>query len=399
MPKQTSKSGLGGLAARLGDKGRQAFDTKKAEDVVYNVGGDLPAGIENGIAQITDIRFGQYKEGKLKGKDYFIAQGIVVTPDDVDGVPVKGLRTMIMEPCCDTPESKGKRVTLEDHLGWILNEIKKLDADLKEIELEDLETTCEALQEAAPYFRFRTWKGEATKEFPNPRVNHQWAGSKGLENYVPDSDGDGVDAGDEDAEPADPEPAKPTSKTLAKAPTKPTAPVKAAKPKPAPEPDPEPEESEPEAGDDIDLDELAKQAAEGDEDAARAIVGHGALYNVSAKKLEDAPTWKAAVAILKKAIAASEAGPADPEPDDDETGEGESEGEPEGESSWVPAVEEVYYYKPVTVDPKTKKKTVAKKPVECEVTAVDEDKETVSLKNLDTKAAYKAVPWASLEQG
>ena len=71
-------------------------------------------------------------------------------------------------------------------------------------------------------------------------------------------------------------------------------------------------------------------------------------------------------------------------PEDEE--EAEVEEDEEEEEAEEPSKGDVYNYKPKG----------ARKPVECEVTAVFPKKQVVTLKNLDDGKLYKAVPWDSL---
>jgi hypothetical protein len=173
MAKQTVQSGL---AARLGEAGRKAVENHAADEVRYSGAGDLPTGINNGIAQLCDCYFDQYKKGDNLGKDYFYAAGIVKQPTLHDGVPVAGLRTSIMEPMCQTKKKDGTIVTIDDHVDNVLNYFRQLGVDTKGFKLEMLEQTAAALEKAKPHFRFRTWGGP-TKDYPNGRVNHDWRGA------------------------------------------------------------------------------------------------------------------------------------------------------------------------------------------------------------------------------
>ncbi len=187
MPAQ--RPNQGGLLGKLGNQLKTAHEQHKNDETTYSGFGELPAGIENGIAQLVDCKFTQIAEGKENAGQYmFYAAGVVVVPDEVEGIPVKGLRTQISEVLFETPSRTRK--TIAEHYAWILNEIRKLGVDTSQIGVDDIETTVAALKEAAPYFRFRTWKGEKTTEGPyagrEPRVQNQWAGAC---DYTPGTDG------------------------------------------------------------------------------------------------------------------------------------------------------------------------------------------------------------------
>lgn len=166
MAKQVAKSALAGkLAGKI--------KTNEVEVKLPAGGGRLPPGIENGVARLVDARIGTYGDDtKMAGEPFLLMAGVVVNPDGsknpyfVPGpnntkVRVDGLRTQITEPLCDTPSRSRK--TVQEHYDWCVNEVAKL-LDKKPgekfwIDVDDMEGTLEALKEAAPYFKFRTWAG------------------------------------------------------------------------------------------------------------------------------------------------------------------------------------------------------------------------------------------------
>lgn len=448
MPKQVGKSSL---ASALGDRARGAFEEHKADPTEYgNI--ELPGGIENGIAQLSDFKFTQVKEGSQNAGEWMMyAAGIVVSPNEVDGTPIKGLRTQISEPLFDTPTRTRK--TVEDHLAWILNEMRKLGVDTAELGFDDLEDIAESLRESKPYFRFRTWKPpmtviekradgkwyvggkkyatEAMAKQANPyagtesRVNHMWAG---VVQYEPD-ESEGVEDDTEES----PAPAPVTNKTVAAAPAK-----KTVAPKPAPAatatvkkgttvkksaPAPEPAED--------DLDALATLADDGDTNAQAKLAGQAKLFGIDSDEME---SWADVVEAIKAQSDADSAEAGD-ETEQDETATVDYDalatladgGDEEAVAqlieaaeaasidhneyaTWVemvgaliggeeaePEAEEAEAYKPTKGDvvmftPKGKRK-----PIECEVTAVFDGKETCNLKSLDDQTVFKSVPWSSIE--
>jgi hypothetical protein len=338
MPKKVMKSGL---AAKLGTAAQQAFEDHKNDDTDYGAGSDLPAGIEGGIAQLVECKFDTYKKGENEGEYFFYAAGVVVSPSDVNGVRVAGLRTQIMEPMCATPTRK--RSTVDEHVAWAMNELRKLGIDTKELDLDGMESAAEALKEAQPHFRFRTWKGEKQTSGPyanrEPRVQHEW---RGVTEYVPEEG----DAGVVDDTPDEPAPSK----------GKPAA----GKGKPAPKA----------ATDGDDLDALAEAADGGDTEAQTRLTELAGEAGVSDDDRDSAADWAGVVALIQSA------------------GDGGGDdGKETAADDWQPAKGEVYGYKP----PK------AKKPVDVEIMAVDEKKQTVNAKNLDDgKTLYRGVAWSEL---
>lgn len=336
MAKKVKKSGL---AAALGSAGRKAVEKVRGNETTFSAGGDLPGGIEGGIAQLVDCKFDTYSRGSMEGEYYFLAAGIVKKPKTFEGHRVEGLRTQIMEPVCDTSETRpnSSRKTIDEHIDWVLNEMRKLGVDTSELELEDMEAAAEALREAKPHFRFRTWQGSATPQFPEPRVNHQWRGV-----CDPPEDEDEDELADEVVE-DDTE---------------------------------EEEEGEEvtEETDETDLDALVKDANQEDVAACDALTARAQEYGIDASEIE---TWEEVADLIREAE----------EGDDGEEEEEEAEDEEEEEGAVEPEKGEVYFYKP----PRSRKK------IEVEVTAVFAGKQRVNAKSLDDGKLFKNVPFDKLE--
>jgi hypothetical protein len=137
-----------------------------------DVNARLPAGIEWGVAQLEEIRVSRYQQGQYAGKPYFTAMGIVQEPESHNGVKIKGRRTQIgPEPICDTPNSKSNRKTVQDHYGWMLDQIRLLAGPQTEIPFDELDNVVARLEQAKPRFFFRT-----RTELPNHEVIHEWMG-------------------------------------------------------------------------------------------------------------------------------------------------------------------------------------------------------------------------------
>lgn len=342
------------LSAKLGSKGRGAFDGSKGNETKFDSGGGLPDGIENGIAQLADIKFGTYEKGDNKGEFFFRASAVVIAPKVYNGIPIEGLRTNIgPEPLCETPGKS--RETLDQHLDWVLNELRKLGLDTSELEFEDLEGACESLVESAPTFRFRTWKGKKATEGKykdkEPMVQHVW---NGVVDYDAGDDGDGVvdeteqDEGEEEPTP----PPKKSSAKVASAPAKKAAPKKAA-----------PKKAEPT------LEELGAMADGQDEDAMLKLQEMADELGIDHEAIG---TWSE----VAGAIDAMQNGEA----------EGEEEPEAEEEEGALPEKGDVVQYK----EPKSKKAT------EWEVIFVNTKNNTVNIKSLDTDKKLANIPIDSL---
>lgn len=357
MPPQTGKSGL---SAKLGDRLRKAHEAHKGDETEFSNFGELPAGIENGIAQLVDVKFAEYKTGDLKGQYFFMARGVAKFPEELAGQKVAGLYTQIgPEPLCDTPQ-RASRKTLDDHLAWVYNELRKLGIDTRTLAVDNLETVATMLVKAQPHFRFRTWKGKKQLTGPyagqEPRTNHDWGGLVEVQEDI--GPGDGV--ADHTTSPP------PAPKPNGKHPTGSTGGGPTAlggKPVPTPSPEPEPEPAA-EYTDQGDVDSLLERANGGDEDAISELVRLAVAAGHEESAVEAAESWEAVAEMVKGGAGAA-----------DDSGI---------------TVGAVVTHTPV--NPKTKKPG---KSVRCEVVAVTGD--TATLKNLeDGKTQYKAVPLGSL---
>jgi hypothetical protein len=405
------------LMAKLGPKAKAAFDAHKGDAVEMSDFSELPPGIEGGVAQLVKCAFQEIKTGDNAGKIGWFAQGVVVEPKEAttyvldekgnqrpSGVMrVDGLRTRISENVFETP---GKaRETLEEHVAHVQNEMKKLlpDADPEMFALENIEATAALLEQGQPYFRFRTYAGKPTPQYPNPRTFHSWSGAT---EYAPGEPAAAADDATAQA-PAVPVPsasaatprnrlaARPTANgpaPRAAAPAPGVRPAARAPVRPTPPP-PAEDEAPPPADDDLEA-----LAAEADDpaDEERQAAAQDRLLTMAAEagipddEAQATDSWAQLAGMIAEAGSPAATGEA----------AGSDEGEPAEEEPaaepYVPQKGDVVLYKPV--DPKTRRK--AAKAVECEVLAAAARGQTVTLKNLDNpKIQYKAVSWADLEPG
>lgn len=127
MPVQIQTSDI---LKRLG--GRLSEANEEYKDKPIDTGFQrLPAGIKNGIAKLQVMTFGQYKDDKfgagMKGKDFFRAAAVVISPEAHGGVRTVGLQTSIIIPFCDVPE-KGQRKasSFQENYGEFQNLIRSL---------------------------------------------------------------------------------------------------------------------------------------------------------------------------------------------------------------------------------------------------------------------------------
>ena len=176
------------------------------ETTIPDGGGDLPAGIEGGVAELVQVEIKTHEEGNNKGELFAFISGVVKEPIVHEGIKCKGRRTSLFIPLYDTPNSP-KKPLFEDHYADLLNELRKMGVSTDEMEYEELEEIINDLAEEGIHFKFHTWQGKPTEQFPNPRVNHQFMGA--IDDYVDDSDPDDEvvegEADVQDAEKQEPE--------------------------------------------------------------------------------------------------------------------------------------------------------------------------------------------------
>lgn len=360
------------MSKRFGARLDKAAAAANEKPVTYG-NARLPGGITNGVAKLTVVEMGEIKAEAKKnaGDPYIRFAGVVVSPASVvvDGVdvPVAGLQTSIMETLGDTETNAGKQVSFEEHVANACNEMKKLAG--AEFDTADFEAAVANLGEAAGdpdnpiYFRFSTSKGKSTPEYPEPRVFENWYGAKGLENYSPPDATAGATQDDTDkAPPTRTVPPKAAPAANGKAPAAAAGKAAPVKVPPKPEPDPNPDGAA-----DVDVDQLLADANAGNaEGLQEAAIAAGFDKDV----VDAADSWDIVADMIRNGVPEEADAPA--------------------ADTANPQVENVFYYKPKG----------AKKAIECEVTAVNAKKKTVTLKNLtDGKTEYKDVPFTALEDG
>lgn len=396
-----AKAGISGLAARLGEAGRKAFEEHKSDEMVVSGGGDCPPGIDNGVAQLVDIKFGEYETGDMKGKLYCYFAAVVVAPKTitVDGckLPCAGLRISNIEPICDTPTRSRK--TISDHMGWIQNEMRKLGLDTTGLKWEQFEASAAALVSAAPFFQFRSWKSEPTPQFPNPRVNYTWGTE--IADYQSDID---PDAGIIESAP---EPTKTeTKKTATSTPAAKTTTAPAKGKKPSVEDVP--------FGDDLNM--TADKADKGDGPAMNFLKDLALKLGCSEDEVDNTADWGEVATLIRDKQEATDAD--SPEIDYDALGEAADNGDQDSantvtewatengidvndhpDKSWAEFVTFVSESLEEAAEETIPEKgqvwnavlTEGKKATSVEVMAVFPDKRTCNVKCLDTAKAFKGI--------
>lgn len=389
---QTKTSKLG---AKYGNKANQAVVAHAEDETTYGFIA-LPPGIINGVAQLQQCYFAEYKEGDNKGEYYFRASGVVIeptvpVPTKTGPMIVTNLSTSIMVPFCET-NYNGKKVPMEDNIQRILLEMRRLGGPefTAGATVDDLEDLAAQLEEMAPFFKFSTQARIAQKDVPDKGIKkgdvldgcfENWHGTQGLDDYSPPAPPKAtVKAGGAAAAEVKPsgngqkaesgknggQQPNPTHSTRAQ---KPTGKKPAAK-----EPEPEPE---PEAPEEVDLDALAADAADTDSDtcteSGENLINLAIEAGVEEDWVRDSDTtWDMIVDAIRN------------------QGDGDQGGDENDQAAQIPKVGEELGYCPI--NPRTKKPV--DKPVKCEVIAVNEDEETVDLRS--GKATYKNIPWSEI---
>ena len=323
----------------------------------------LPPGIANGVAQLTECGFEQFKTGSnmkvagggsAVGHYYFSAVGVVVSPTsvlipDVGQVKVAGLQTRILIPLCPTEKNtkEGKvTVTTEEHVQEIINMMKMLGGPefADEATEENMESLAAQLQEEAPHFSFSTSGGKVTKEYPNPKTFENWHGA--IEYAAPEANGQTLDhtgGGEESAAPSAAPASDLDSKTL------------------------------------TELAEMAEDTNNPDcEEAQLKLRTLATEANISDEDWDSATSWQGIADMLETAMSETAA-----------------------PTKWKPT--KGMLCKVSLLDPETGKPAInprTKKPmpaVVAEVTSVNALKETANLRNNnDKKTLYKDVLWSDL---
>lgn len=375
MVKKASK-GNDSLFGKYGTEFRKAHEEAKNAETTYSSFGDLPGGIENGIAQLVECKIDQYKSGEHEGESYFLAAGIVLEPEYHDGIKVAGKRTQIMEPLCDTPKA-GNRKTFAEHLHWVYNELRKLGIDTSEFEGEDdLKTALSSLVEAEAKFTFRTWKGKPTEEYPDPKTRHEWLGPYEEEEESEQEEEDAGKGTKDNTKPKNKEEKMPKKSSKVEIPAE------------------------------KELKVWAKKADKGDATACDKLSKFAVSLGYEEDAVEEADNWGEVVKMIlsgppkeeeeeEEEDEEEEEEDTDEEVDEEETEDEEDEDEEEEEDEEEdasPKVGEVWAYAPLKAGSKTKRE----KPVQVMISKVNASKKTVECKNPTTKIVYKNIPFSDL---
>lgn len=434
MPAQTSKSGL---LAQYGDEFVEAFNEAKDTPVQLSQGAQLPPGINNGVAHLTDLVIGEYQSGKWKGQAYFRAAATVVYPDthtwrDAAGnqqtMHVAGRKTQIgPEPLCSTPNRGGdrSRKTLKEHLKWVIDHLRQLGWQPPENMFNNPNVAEETLKRAMAslvkrsanphtpiYFNFRTWAGKPSVLAKDE--NGRWCLFNTDGNGHPTTRVDGPYLSETEAKTKNPyagsepminhewlevnphfklgEPALDSDETGDSDGYNPNTTANneenGAETLGNADSFKRTEEQEDDAamadleravsGEAEDLGNLAERAEEGESEAKDRLYELAVASGYTDKEIKDADSWADVVDMINQPRGEKTKSPP-------RANKSESNGEFR--------VGQPVKYHPIA--PKTGKPTT--KPVECEITSIDKGKKRLDLKSLrDRKTVYAGIKWAEV---
>lgn len=196
MPVQKQASPVAGVLKKL-----NSAVVKTRDNETRMGGGNLPGGINGGIAKFMGGKIDFYKEGANKGKPYMSLVGVVTHPSDYRGMQTRNRVDLFAK-------GEGEKAkTEEDMVDIALNELRKLGISTKGINAEDIPDLIDAKAKEDVHFRFHTSQSAATKQYPNPRVWENWDGMiehhtdngeavSVVEDDTADSNGEAVEATD-----------------------------------------------------------------------------------------------------------------------------------------------------------------------------------------------------------
>lgn len=359
----------------------------------------VPAGINNGTAQLDKIGFGIYKSGKgMEGNPYFFASGTIHEPETVatpNGVvKVRGLPIRIQIKAYarkgTIPDSQEPyEVTEEQVWETINNEIQLLaECDPKLLQMarnaktgDDIEAVCVLIEQRKPFFKFSSWARKPSEKDPTPDTMFNFHGCDGAKAYKPvkkgmadgtgttAKNGTGTSSGSRNFQVVQPEDMEVT----------------------IPDEGNENQASGFNAQEDILL--LGEQAQGGDTDAQAKLQELIEKYDL-VEEAKAQPSWEDTAKLVAGAMGQSDDDSSvgdspDSSPDDDEGG---SPDEPDEKPTPVKGKVYRWFFK----DAKSQKRTT--KPMLVKITNVDLKKDMadcVEMKNPDK--ARKGIPFADLE--
>ena len=345
------------ILKKLGTKAKQMMDAHKNDATNWGRVG-MPPGIENGVGQVINLKLGTFKTGNFVGEPFFHIHFMVKSPKtfvdeqgqihDLEGAQFNTRNINL--GAAQGPEKQEKGLAAwQDEIRKLLGKDVPAEEAAEAVDLANIFQTMQELEQTAPHFKFRTWRGRKRKP-GEPGYNEQYDGpNSGPKETMIDTAGacsfDGSTADEvydgavvDDTPPARTTADKPTSNGAAPARAKTKTP-------------------EAEYSDQDDLSSLVQRATDGDGAAQSRLEEMAVAAGKTMAEIDKAPNWE----TVMKWISAG-----DDEPDQDAPDE-----------AGGPSVGETYKY--MIKDAKGKPKKI-----EVEVLSVSDSGETVTLKDLTT---------------
>lgn len=214
MPAQRTKSSL---LAKYGQRAVQA--AQKTKDKAIDHGSrNLPPGLKNAIAQLSDCKFVPFDAGSNQkqadgssavGELYLSIRGVIFEPEFApNGEKVRGRQVGFMVPICPKGIKWGKgMLNFDQCMERAQNEMKKVGG--MGLDYGDMDGAAAAIEDAKPFFYFDTESGKPDPKTGERRVFERLIGGEGLEGYQPADGGVNDESGGEadadsggDSEPA-----------------------------------------------------------------------------------------------------------------------------------------------------------------------------------------------------
>lgn len=170
MPATKSASPAAEIAKKLSGSFNK---TKSNETKVFS--GNLPGGINGGLAEFGGGKLDYYKEGLNKSKPYMSLFGIVRAPKEHVGMQTRIRVDLFAKGQGDKSKSE------EEMVDIALNELRKLGIDTSALNPEDWQDAIDSKAKEGVVFRFSTSQSAPTKQYPNPRIWENWNGT--IESY------------------------------------------------------------------------------------------------------------------------------------------------------------------------------------------------------------------------
>lgn len=351
------------LSARI-QKENARETSRTAEAKAPGGGARLPAGITDGLAKLTRVDFDKIKKGKYEGSQRLYVHGVCIEPKTIeneDGREIK-VEGRLVQPGMitldDTEGFGGNEVSFADNVKKAENRLKLLGfptEDFDDLEQETLDYFEENKDEM--FFTFRTWSPEPDDD--DDEEARVIVIIEGSEDHEESDEDDGVDEEEEEEE------EKPAPKSKGKGKGK-------GKTKDKPK-----SKSKSKAKKEVDLDELAEAADDGDEDAQRTIVEEAEKEEIDSEdpEFED---WSDVVAAI---LESKEGGSKDKDDKDDDGDEEEEEEEVD------PEVGDLLNFKPPR----------ARKMHEVEVLKVYPKKKLCDVQSSTNDKIFKNIAWDKLQ--